>query len=273
MSDQSPQFEAQPSVVPVPESGAPVFEGPESEAPRPPRRRRWPAVTVACVVVLAVAGGAGFTVMKVNDADRTVRTKVWGKPEQGKQRAAGSADSDLMKRLLPMPDGYVPGPDIDEFGNDKVITGKEATARFKKGADNLPSRQREAQHKSIDKLKLKGLAVRSYSADSSDLVVETQLAEIQNRQAGRDMKRFQSEFLRALGVFTKGPKIKGHRNADCFLAPRGKDGKLDLLMCSAYEDDLLVSVTAYGPKAIDKQSVAELLAQQLDHISSRGELV
>ncbi|WP_353943824.1 hypothetical protein ABII15_20810 [Streptomyces sp. HUAS MG91] len=252
MSDQSPQPE---------------------EASQPRRRRRWPAVTVACAVVLAVAGGAGFTVLKVNDADRTVRTKVWGSPEQDKQRAAGSADEDLMKRLLPMPDDYGPGPDIDEFGNEKVITGKEATARFKKSADNLPSRQRDARHRSIDKLKLKGLAVRSYSAESSDLVIETQLAEIQNRQAGRNIKAFQSEFLRALGVFTKGPKIKGHRNADCFRAPRDKETKLDLLICSAYQDDLLVSVTAYGPTSIDSGAVADLLAQQLDHISSRGELV
>ncbi|WP_420034792.1 hypothetical protein ACN2WE_22140 [Streptomyces sp. cg28] len=266
MSDHSPEPEAQePEVRQQPEAHQPE--------PQPRRRRRWPAVAVAAVVVLAVAGGVGFTVMKVNDADRTVHAKVWGKPEQDKQRKAASADEDLMKRLLPMPDGYSPGPDIDEFGNEQVITGKEATDRFKKSADNLPSRQREAQHKSIDRLKLKGLAVRSYSADSYDLVVETQLAEIQNRQAGRDIKEFHSEFLRALGVFGKGPKVKGHRNADCFRAPRDKETKLDLLTCSAYQDDLLVSVTAYGPASIDSKAVADLLAQQLDHIASRGELV
>ncbi|MFJ8827378.1 hypothetical protein ACIREE_37135 [Streptomyces sp. NPDC102467] len=238
------------------------------------RRRRWPAVVVACTVVLAVAGGTGFTVTKVRDADRTVSTKVWGRPKAHKQSAGGDAkESDLRSRLLPMPDRYMPGPDIDEFGNDKAIGAKEAVARLKKGADDLPARQRDAQRRSIDKLRLKGLAMRSYSAQDVDLVVEVQLAQMQNRQAGRNLKSFQSEFLRALGVFTKGPKIKGHRNADCFRAPRDKDTKLDLLMCSAYEDDLLVSVTAYGPRSIDSGAVATLLAQQLDHISSRGESV
>ncbi|MEV5607798.1 hypothetical protein [Streptomyces sp. NPDC052225] len=238
------------------------------------RPRRWPAIVVACAVVLAVAGAAAVTVTKVNDADRTVSTSVWGKPKEQKQHAGGaSRQSDLRSRLLPMPDGYVPGPDIDEFGNDKAIGGKEAVARFKKGADDLPARQRDAQHRSIDKLKLKGLAMRSYSAEDIDLVVEIQLAQMQNRQAGRDLKAFQTEFLRSLGLFTKGPKIKGHRNADCFLAPRDKDTKLDLLVCSAYEDDLLVSVTASGPKSIDSKAVADLLAQQLNHISSRGEAV
>ncbi|MBO1337502.1 hypothetical protein [Streptomyces sp. VRA16 Mangrove soil] len=261
MSDQFPQPEVMQSAAPEP-------TGPV----RP--RRRWPAAAGACVLALAVVGGGVvYTAVQVHDADRTVSTKVWGKPKQPKERSARSGQSDLEKRLLPVPDGYLPGPDIDEFGNDKAITGKEAVARFKKSADDLPSRQRDAQHRSIDKLKLKGLAVRSYSAESDDLVVETQLAEIQNRQAGRDLKAFQSEFLRALGVFTKGPKVKGHRNADCFLAPRDSDTKLDMLVCSAYEDDLLVSVTAYGPKSLDSKAVATLLAQQLDHISSRGELV
>ncbi|MEV3860619.1 hypothetical protein AB0J38_40715 [Streptomyces sp. NPDC050095] len=251
-------------------------EVPPGEAPAPARRpRRWPAVLVACVVVLAVAAGTGFTVMKVNDADRTVRTEVWGKPEKQKQRAGGvgGVQGDLTKRLLPVPDGYVPGPDIDEFGNDKVITGPEAVARLRKAADDLPARQRASQRKAIDRLKLKGLAMRSYSADTDDLVVELQLAQLQNRQAGRDLKAFQTQFLRALGIFTKGPRIKGHSNADCFLAPRDGDTKLDVLMCSAYEDDLLVSVTAYGPKSIDSKAVADLLARQLDHITSRGELV
>ncbi|WP_428953841.1 hypothetical protein [Streptomyces sp. cg35] len=252
-------------------------------ASAPVRGRRWPAAVIACAVLLAVVGGTGFTVMKVNDADRTVSTKVWGDPQQQKQRAGGEsgAKGDLIARLLPMPEGYVPGPDIDEFGNDKAITGPEAVARFKKSADDLPARQRDAQRRSIDKLKLKGLAMRSYASDNTspyadydeNYVVEIQLAQLQNRQAGRDLTSFRSEFLRSFGGFTKGPKIKGHRTADCFRAPRDKDTKLDLLLCSAYEDDLLVTATAYGPKSIDSKAVATLLAQQLDHISSRGELV
>ncbi|MFI6880581.1 hypothetical protein ACIBL6_44735 [Streptomyces sp. NPDC050400] len=259
MSDQFPPPPLSPDVT-------------EPVAPRRPRR--WPAVVVAGAVVLAVAGAAAVTVMKVDDADRTVTTSVWGAPKAAKQHAGdGSRPSDLRSRLLPMPDRYVPGPDIDEFGNDKAIGGKEAVARLKKSADDLPARQRDAQRRSIDKLKLKGLAMRSYSAEDTDLVVEIQLSQMQNRQAGRDLKAFRTEFLRSLGVFTKGPRIKGHRNADCFLAPRDSDTKLDLLMCSAYEDDLLVSVTATGPKSIDSKAVAALLARQLDHISSRGEAV
>ncbi|QNS05027.1 hypothetical protein [Streptomyces xanthii] len=261
MSDEMPQEPEAPQ--------EPGFQ----DRPAAPRRRRLTTVLVAGVVLLAVAGGVGFTVVTVRDADRTAATTVWGDAKEPKQQAGRHSGGDLRERLLPVPDGYVPGPDIDEFGNDHVITGQDAVDRFEAGSDDLPARQREARRKAVDKLRLKGLAMRSYASEDDDLVIETRLAEIGNRQVGRDLKDFQSGFLRALGVFKKGPAIKGHRNADCFLAPReGKDG-LDLLTCSAYEDDLLVSVTAYGPKSLDTKAVADLLARQLDHISSRGEFV
>ncbi|MCX3059108.1 hypothetical protein [Streptomyces beihaiensis] len=221
-------------------------------------------------MALAVVGGVGFTATKVNGADRTVSTRSWGDLQQQKQPSAKGKGSDLSRRLLPVPDGYIPGPDIDEFGNDKVITGKEAVARLKASADDLPAREREARRKAIDKLQLKGLAMRSYTATTYDLVIDTQLSQMQNHSAGRRLKDFQSEFLRVLGGYTKGPKIDGYRNADCFMAPRKSSKKLDMMLCSAYEDDLLVSVTAYGPKPLDTKAVADLLARQLDRISSGG---
>jgi len=247
-------------------------------------RRRWPAVAVACAVVLAVGAGTGLTVMKVNAADRSAPTKVWAKPKKPKKQKTakhGPAKAQgLSARLLPVPKAYRPGPDIDEYGNDKTLTGREATARLKKGTRNLPSRQREAQDKAIDKLKLRGLAMRSYQLsgsigfaaddDNKSLVVEMQLAQMQNRRAGRQLKEFRSEFLRSVGLFPKGPKVKGHRNADCFLAPKDSKGKLEMVLCSAYEDDVLVTATGYGPKPLDTTEVADLLAQQLDRLTSQG---
>ncbi|MZD04700.1 hypothetical protein GTW43_06320 [Streptomyces sp. SID5785] len=283
MTDQNPPAQAPGTDRPAPDlpvtaptaviatATATTDAADASAAPR--RRGRVLTLVGAAVVVLAVAGGSTLTVLTVGDADRTVRADVWGDPVAQKQRTGGTGKEDLRKRLLPVPEEYGPGPDIDEFGNDDVIGGRQAVARLKAGVDDLPARQRESQRKAIDKLKVKGLAMRSYSADSSDLVVEIQLAQLENRQAGRDLKSFRTQFLRALGVFTKGPTIKGHRTADCFRAPQDKDTDLGLLICNAYEDDLMVSATAYGPKSLDTKAVASLVAQQLDHISSRGELV
>ncbi|MFF1732480.1 MULTISPECIES: hypothetical protein [unclassified Streptomyces] len=267
----------------LPEPGPTQDSAPVATVPAPvagSAARRWPAVAVACAVVLAVGAGTGLTVMKVNAADRSAPTKVWAKPKEQKRAKPGQAKAQgLSARLLPLPKAYRPGPDIDEYGNDKTLTGREATARLKKGTRNLPSRQREAQDKAIDKLKLRGMAMRSYQLSGSmgwtdehnkSLVVDMQLAQMQNRRAGRQLKEFRSEFLRSVGVFPKGPKVKGHRNADCFLAPKDSKGKLEMVLCSAYEDDVLVTATGYGPKPLNTAEVADLLAQQLDRLTSQG---
>jgi hypothetical protein len=270
----------------LPEPGPTPDPAPVAPVPAPvagSAARRWPAVAVACAVVLAVAAGTGLTVMKVNAADRSAPTKVWAKPKEQKKEEAkpGTAKAQgLSARLLPVPKAYRPGPDIDEYGNDKTLSGSEAAARLKRGARNLPSRQREEQGKAIDKLKLRGMAMRSYQLSGSmgfaaddtkkSLVVEMQLAQMQNRRAGRQLKEFRSEFLRSVGVFPKGPKVKGHRNADCFLAPKDSKDKLEMVLCSAYEDDVLVTATGYGPKPLNTAEVADLLAQQLDRLTSQG---
>ncbi|MFD4648154.1 hypothetical protein [Streptomyces sp. NPDC058441] len=274
MSDldtQLPEPGPTPDPAPVAPDPAPVAGG---------AARRWPAVAVACAVVLAVGAGTGLTVMKVNAADRSAPTKVWAKPKEQKQAKPGRAKAQgLSARLLPVPKAYRPGPDIDEYGNDKTLGGSEAAARLKRGTRNLPSRQREAQDKAIDKLKLRGMAMRSYQLSgymgwtdehNKSLVVDMQLAQMQNRRAGRQLKEFRSEFLRSVGVFPKGPKVKGHRNADCFLAPKDSKGKLEMVLCSAYEDDVLVTATGYGPKPLNTTEVADLLAQQLDRLTSQG---
>ncbi|MFC9496965.1 hypothetical protein [Streptomyces sp. NPDC056982] len=274
MSDldtQLPEPGPTPDPAPVAPDPAPVAGG---------AARRWPAVAVACAVVLAVGAGTGLTVMKVNAADRSAPTKVWAKPKEQKQAKPGRAKAQgLSARLLPVPKAYRPGPDIDEYGNDKTLGGSEAAARLKRGTRNLPSRQREAQDKAIDKLKLRGMAMRSYQLSgymgwtdehNKSLVVDMQLAQMQNRRAGRQLKEFRSEFLRSVGVFPKGPKVKGHRNADCFLAPKDSKGKLEMVLCSAYEDDVLVTATGYGPKPLNTAEVADLLAQQLDRLTSQG---
>ncbi|MFF1394736.1 hypothetical protein ACFVZD_13080 [Streptomyces sp. NPDC058287] len=274
MSDLDPQ---------LPEPGPTPDPAPAATVPAPVAggtARRWPAVAVACAVVLAVGAGTAFTVVKVNAADRSAPTTVWAEPKEQKQAKPGQAKAQgLGARLLPVPKAYRPGPDIDEYGNDKTLTGSEATARLKKGARNLPSRQREAQEKAIDKLKVRGMAMRSYQLSGSmgwtdehnkSLVVDLQLAQMQNRRAGRQLKEFRSEFLRSVGVFPKGPKVKGHRNADCFLAPKDSKGKLEMVLCSAYEDDVLVTATGYGPRPLNTAEVADLLAQQLDRLTSQG---
>jgi hypothetical protein len=171
-----------------------------------------------------------------------------------------------------MPPGYHLGPDIEGHGNDTVLSSKQAEALFKESVRGLPPDLRREQSRAITKLRLKGLAYRSYASDSNDLVVETQLAQMANKRGAEGLSQYQAEMSERLGGFTKGPKIEGHKNARCFVVPKESDDLIDLMMCTATKDDLLVSTTAYGAD-MNKGDVADLLKDQMDHIIAPGESI
>ncbi|MFI6862992.1 hypothetical protein ACIBKZ_24375 [Streptomyces sp. NPDC050421] len=264
--------------VPAPE---PAPESVPEPAPTPKGRvRRVVLAAVPVVLVLAaVAGAATYTKITVDNADRTVETTVWQKPSGtgGKDPAGeaprGRASTALSKLLLPVPRSYRLGPDIGEHGNDSELSGRAAAAEMKESARGLAGKQRRELEKRVDKLHIQGVAVRSYVSQENDLVVETQLVRMKDKKAVRDMYRFQSGLFDAVGVFRDGPKITGHKkNSMCFRAPKDKR-KLDSLYCVAYDGEVLFSFSASGIEPFGTSSVALLVKDQLDHITSPGEYV
>ncbi|MFK0026260.1 hypothetical protein [Streptomyces sp. NPDC090798] len=271
---------------PVQES-APEPAAPESIAPvkKPLRRGRIAAVAGSVLLVAAVIGGAGYTVVTVQDADRDPGAPSWTFPNAVHDDAkTAKAPSGLAAMLVPYgTEGWSRGPDIGEFGSDASLSGPEATALRKEALRDLPRSQRRELEKRIDKQHTKGIAMRSYLSTSngyastlyadSAFTVSVELAQIEDKAAVKGMSTFQNEFLDALKIFRKGPEIKGHKNAKCFLPPKDKDEKLDMMLCSAYQGDVLVSATAYGAKPLDTKGVAMLLREQLDRIAEPGEAV
>lgn len=258
------------------------------------RGRKLLTVVLPAVLVLGAAGGGiAYTVVTVSNADRSAPTVAWqdptGKPagdpagDPGSAVGKGRADTPMSRLLLPAPSGFGLGPDIDSYGNDGELNEKEAVALLKNDARGLSGKKRRDFEKRIDRLGVQGIGVRSFSADSDDLVVEVQIVRMKDKQRIRglhELKREIAEFLK----FPKGPKIEGHKNSACYLLPDfeegdddkdDKDADTDLggMTCSAYDSDLLVSVRAYGSAPFEKSSVADLVKKQLDHIKSPGEYV
>ncbi|WP_455350989.1 hypothetical protein [Streptomyces sp. SYSU K217416] len=255
----------------IPETGPEILG-----TPREPRRlnRKVVAAVSAGLVLAVAAGGSVWAVDRLGDADRTSPTVVWAEPKEGTdERAKAAPPQGLAARLLPVPHGYELGPDVDGYGNDTVLGKRQALAIFKQGNRGLPSSQRKKRDKAIDKLRLQGLAMRSYRTVLGELVIETRLAHIENAKDGRRLAKFQSEFADMLGIFRKGPAVKGFKDAKCFLLPADSKSQLDAMFCSAYQGDVLVSMSAYGTKPFDKAGAAEVLRKQLDHLHSPGELV
>ncbi|WP_458338826.1 hypothetical protein [Streptomyces sp. 372A] len=259
----------QPATAPEP---APVRKG---------RARRVLLTALPVVLVLAAVGGAAaYTKVTVDGADRTVPTRLWQQPahEPAKDPAGdlarGRASTELSKLLLPVPAGYRLGPDSGRYGNDTELSGAAATAEMKDGGRGLSGRQRREFEKRIDKLRIQGLAVRTYASHENDLVIDTQLVRMKDKKAVRDLYTFRSELFDSISVLRHGPKIAGHRrNASCFLDPKDDKRRIEGMFCMAYEGEVMVTFTASGIEPFRKSAVAELVKDQLNHITSPGEYV
>ncbi|MFI7299709.1 hypothetical protein [Streptomyces sp. NPDC050121] len=251
-------------------------------------RRAGRVVAVAGSVLLAcaVVGGVGYTVVTVQDADRASGKPTWKFPAaaaEGDDKAgkkAGAAGSGLSGLMLPFgTDGYQRGPDLDEFGPDSEFSGPQAIALRKESIKNLPSASRRKLEKEIDKERIKGMAMRSYVVGRPDynttdaITFDVTLSRQENRTAVHQSAKTFSGFLAATDVFRKGPKIKGHPDAQCFVTPKGEDEDLALGLCIAAVGDVLVSVTSEAPDPIDGTFVAKFFAAQLDRIDDPGQAV
>ncbi|MEU3448646.1 hypothetical protein AB0H29_15695 [Streptomyces thermolilacinus] len=253
------------------------------------RTTRLLGVTLPVVLALgAVGGGVAYTKKTTDEADRTVPTALWSKEQHkpGKDPAGdailrGRSSTPMSKLLLPVPDGYRLGPDMGELSNDDEVSGTEATRQLKDFGRGLAGKDRREFEKKVDKLGVRGLAARSYFEDSDELYLEVKIVRMKDRRHIRDMHDLQTKLAGALEL-KKGPKIKGHAKAACFMVPtlidadghvRTKKPETEGMECTAYTDEIQVTVTATGVKPLDRSEVADFVKQQLDHIASPGEYV
>lgn len=273
------------AVEPV-DTAVPAEPSAESAEPAPAQRsvKRRRVVTAAGSVLLAAAvvAGVGTTVVAVRDADRDAGAPAWQFPEATAEETKAAPQAGLGGLLLPYggTGGWTRGPDLGEFGSDVQLSGAQATALRKKSLSDLPRSQRKRLEEQIDKQRIQGMAMRSYYSQPADrynnegvFALSVVLSRLDSSAAVRGIARFQSEFLDALKVFRKGPEIKGHKNARCFLPPEDAKADLDRMFCSAYVGDVLVTASADGAKPLDTDEVADFLRTQLDHIAEPGAAV
>ncbi|MFF4785096.1 hypothetical protein ACFY3E_27765 [Streptomyces griseorubiginosus] len=275
-----PAVLAVPPLPPVPAGPAGSTETVESPVParHPARRRRVAALLGALLLAAGVIGGVGYTVVTVDGADRDPGAPLWTFPKATPESAKPAAQKGLAGMLVPYgTDSWSRGPDIGEYGYDAQLSGARATALRKESLSGLPRTQRRALEKQIDKQRLQGVAMRSYLSSvygEKASAVTIELSELANASAVRELSRYQEELVDVLGDFLrKGPAVKGHKDARCFLAPEDKKEKLDSMVCFAHQGNVLVSLTASSPKRMDQKGVAMLLREQLDRIAEPGEAV
>ncbi|AKJ12312.1 hypothetical protein ABB07_20450 [Streptomyces incarnatus] len=263
---------------------------PEAAEPEAPARARRPVGRIVAVALLALAvvGGVGFTAVAVAGADRDAGKPVYTFPKVAavnrggqnfQEEQQGKDVSGLRGMLMPYQEsgasGYVPGPDIGEFGPDVVLSGREATALRKQEIRDLPSETRAALNRVIDKEHIQGMAMRSYAPYdkyeglTKPFTLTVEMVRMANRDSVRDLSAGRNEFLKALRIFPKGPEIKGHKEAACFRMPKLGGEEIDRMVCSASVGDVLVTVNAAGPRPLGTDAIAVFVGSQLDRIKDK----
>ncbi|MEU6380982.1 hypothetical protein [Streptomyces sp. NPDC046909] len=275
-SSEIPESSENPEIV-----ESPVLVDAPAPAKKRIPRRRIAAVAGSVLLLGAVIGGTGYTVVTVQDADRDPGKPSWKFPSAAKDEGTAEEAKGLRALLMPYEEnGFAQGPDLAEFGSDAELSGKQATALRKESLSGLSAGQRRQLEKRIDRQRIKGIVMRSYLSadmyalyDDKSVTVGVVLTQMGSHAAVEDVSTSQNELFEALDIFRKGPKIEGHKDAKCFLNPKDKDEKLDRMRCSASVGDVLVEVTASAVAPMDKQAVATFLSSQLDRIDDPGKAV
>ncbi|MEU5888264.1 hypothetical protein ABZ835_15710 [Streptomyces sp. NPDC047461] len=267
---------------PIDEGGEVEAAVPEPAVPakKPVRRGRLAAIAGSVLLTGAVVAGVGYTVVTVDGAERDAGAPVWKFPKDKADQENVVTAKGLAGALVPYTDGWQRGPDLAEFGSDVELGAARATALRKESLRGLPRTERRELEKLIDKQSIEGTAMRSYvkeagSAFFTDTPVSVSivLSRMKSQSVVRNVSTSQNQFLDSLDIFRKGPRIKGYKDAACFLPPKDTDEDLDSMYCSAYRGDVLITLTADGDKPFDTKGVAELLKDQLDRIAEPGEAV
>ena len=278
-----------PQRVGMPEGGLfplppqpPVAPGADAGQDAPRGRRRVALVTAAALVAVAAAGGIGYTVLHGDSggakAGDSSTATPWSQPTPTATKAfgarsGGSHYGSLSLLLVPVPDNYDPGPDVDAFGNDVVLDAHDAQQLVKGDLTSLSAKQRKSVQSYVDDMHIEGAGMRTYTQHDSRLVIQMEIVQMKNEEAARSDTKFFTAFTKAMGVFRKGPKIAGHPQAVCVLPPKEKGEKLDMMFCQATEGDLMVTMTANGTLPLETAEAADLLHKQLDRVQDPGQAV
>ncbi|MEV6577584.1 hypothetical protein AB0M92_05365 [Streptomyces sp. NPDC051582] len=251
-------------------------------APRA-RSRRTVTLVAGGLAVALLAGGALWAAGRIAGADRTAPTRYWiaagvdPLPTDAPDPAPTVPPNELTGKLLPMPSGFEPGPDIAVDGNDFYVSGERAVQAQKDVRSGLSGDQRAERDKALADLKLKGMAGRSYYERRESRAMEIRLTQA-DPQALAKFSEFSKKLLELTGDDRDAPKIEGFPDARCALQALGKakleeQHKIDTIDCVALQGDVLVAFRMYGPRPFAANEAAALFKQQLSHLKSPGESV
>ena len=267
-----------PLTVPPVVPSTPVIPPPPGPVGRQSDRGRAVLRSLAAVLAAAVAGvGIGEVLLHTSYRNDTVASAAAAStatdspapaPSYG-ARSNGNHFGSLRDLLLPIPDGYEPGPDSGDLGNDTELDRKQLAARLQQALKDVPKKHRNEVKSAWQALHLRASGLRTYQVDTGDFMVELRLDQF-NQHAVQAANALSGAVVDFSGAYRRGPAVSGHENARCVLPPLEPSAAIDYMTCFAAEGDLLVTMEVTGVAPLNKNKVVVLLQKQLDRLARPG---
>ena len=275
MEPQNESESAMPPFELAPPSAPTAIEPATSATRRTVPRSR---VLIAAGAVLSIGIGAGVgAVIVQHREDRNNQTiaaaraaaSVKPAPVTGGVRSDGSHYGSLFAYLLPMPNGYTPGPYDANYGNNSYIPAAQITSQLEDLLSGIPKSDMSSAKGALADTHLKGVAIRTMETKPSGaaVVVSFELLQFDVKDAKSAATGFNS-LVSNLNIFRNGASVPGYAQAKCVLPPGFGSDKLDEMLCVASSGDIEVVVEAQETAPLDQNSVASLVAQQLDRLKT-----
>lgn len=222
-----------------------------------------------------LVGGGVWASSAIADADREAPTAYWvpvGDRVEKYSEPGSVPANELTGKLLPVPSGFVLGPDLGANGNDFFVSGEQAVEGFKESRDGLSTTERKQREEMLAELKLKGLAGRTYTKGRGEWVAEVRIMQADPKAVG-NLSEVTKKLFDLTGDKREAPKVDGFPDAKCSLLAMGEKDKetIDSIDCTAVEGDVAVTFRAYGPKPFSASDAVSFFKNQMSHLKSPGE--
>lgn len=239
-------------------------------APEPPARRPGLFVAGWLVSALAVGIGAGFGILAVTGTSKSsaavmpVAAPTTPRPSvTSGVRSDGTHYGSVKDFLLPVPDGYKPGPDEGGLGNDSAIAPDQADPTITLLFGSLPASDMTSAQGAIATGHMNDGAVRTYANEAGTLDVAVTVLRLDPAQSAESTGQFE-RVVKQSRAFRNGPRVPGHPDALCVLPVTHVGDPLDSMTCLATVGDTFAVVNAEGAVPLDTNAVTELFGRQLD---------
>jgi hypothetical protein len=261
----------------VPYAPTPITAPAPAPAPAPRGPGARGIALLACGALLAVAALGSAAYAAVHGGGGGGHTAAWQAPRPQRSGSYGSLSGGthygkLTKLLLPVPAGFVAGPDDGQYGNDAQLDAARATAVLESPYASLPSAERAAMRRGVAAMHVEGLGLRTYQASDGSAVAEVVLVQMRNQAAAKAGVAYFHTVTGHNAALRKGPAVHGHTGAYCAV-PKKKVSRrrLTAMTCAAAEGDLMVTLSVNGPAPLPTTTYATLLQHQLDRVQDPGE--